>query len=453
MVPTMPTAPTFLRDLGDGLVMRRAVAADADALLALHAATFREEETGEPTVRLAGWTRDLMSGDHPTFRPGDFTLVEDTKSGELVSSLNLISQKWSYAGIEFGVGRPELVCTLAAYRNRGLVRAQFAVIHEWSAQRGEQVQAITGIPFYYRQFGYEMAMNLGGARAGVWSQVPPLAAGQSEPYQVRPAGEDDLGFFMALAVQADVRSLVACVRDEVLWRYELAGKHPPSMERFELRVIFTPAGERVGGFIHPGGLWRLGMGITFWELAPGVSWLAVAPSVLRYLQRVGDEYAAAAEAEAGKQCTGFGLALGAEHPAYQALRDWIPAYHKPYAWYLRVADLPGFLWRLAPVLERRLAESPAAGHSGELKISFYRDGLHLVLENGRLTQCGRYRPLPDVKDSAGFPGLTFLQLLFGYRSLDELRYAFADCWVDGDTPRVLLEAMFPKQPSHVWPVS
>ena len=453
MSSTIPNATTFLRDLGDGLVMRRAVKADADALIALQAAVFREELTQEPIERLVGWTRDLLSGDHPTFRPGDFTLVEDARSGELVSSLNLISQKWTYAGIEFGVGRPELVCTRPDYRNRGLVRAQFAVIHEWSAQRGEQVQAITGIPFYYRQFGYEMAMDLGGMRAGSWSQVPALAAGQTEPYTVRPAGEDDLAFIMTLAAQADARSLVACVRDEALWRYELRGKQPASSERPELRVIVAPGGERVGCFTHPTALWRQVMGITLWELTPGVSWLAVAPSVLRYLRRVGDEYAAATPTGAGNTCSGFGLALGAEHPAYQALLDWIPANHKPYTWYLRVPDLPGFLWRLAPVLERRLAKSPAAGHSGELKVSFYRDGLHLVFEDGRLTRCASYRPLPDVKDSAGFPGLTFLQLLFGHRSLDELRYAFADCWVDGDTPRVLLEALFPKQASRVWPIS
>jgi len=34
-----------------------------------------------------------------------------------------------------------------------------------------------------------------------------------------------------------------------------------------------------------------------------------------------------------------------------------------------------------------------------------------------------------------------------------LRYAFADCWVDGEEPRALLEVLFPKQVSDVWPVA
>ncbi|MCX7682892.1 MAG: hypothetical protein N2508_13170 [Anaerolineae bacterium] len=36
------------------------------------------------------------------------------------------------------------------------------------------VRAITGIPFYYRQFGYEMTMTLNGGRAGYRMHVPSL---------------------------------------------------------------------------------------------------------------------------------------------------------------------------------------------------------------------------------------------------------------------------------------
>ena len=115
---------------------------------------------------VAAWTRDLLSGSHPTFGSDDFTIVEEAATGRIVSAMNLISQNWTYAGIPFGVGRPELVGTEPEYRKRGLVRARLKVIHALSAERGEMVQAITGIPNFYRQFGYEMAMSLGGGRQG-----------------------------------------------------------------------------------------------------------------------------------------------------------------------------------------------------------------------------------------------------------------------------------------------
>jgi hypothetical protein len=51
-----------------------------------------------------------------------------------------------------------------------------------------------------------------------------------------------------------------------------------------------------------------------------------------------------------------------------------------------------------------------------------------------------------------FPDLTFLQLLFGHRSLDELEAAFPDCVTRGQEPRALLQTLFPKAPSKVWPI-
>ena len=42
--------------------------------------------------------------------------------------------------------------------------------------RGELVQGITGIPYYYRQFGYEMALDLGGGRMCYAPQIPELKA-------------------------------------------------------------------------------------------------------------------------------------------------------------------------------------------------------------------------------------------------------------------------------------
>jgi len=55
--------------------------------------------------------------------------------------------------------------------------------------------------------------------------------------------------------------------------------------------------------------------------------------------------------------------------------------------------------------------------------------------------------------NAGFPRGTFLQLLFGYHSLEELRHAYAECWLAGDEVREVLTGLFPKQGSDTWPVA
>ena len=117
----------FLRD---GLVLRRATAADAEALVAFNADVLRHQDAAEPDPLTAAWTRDLVEGRHPSVGAGDFTVVEDARTGDIVSSVVLISQTWAYDGIAFGVGQPELVGTRADHRGRGLVREQLDAIHQ-----------------------------------------------------------------------------------------------------------------------------------------------------------------------------------------------------------------------------------------------------------------------------------------------------------------------------------
>ena len=440
----------ILRDLGDGLILRRSTPADADALAEFNARIHSDAGPDQPDEWVGAWTRDLLTTDHPTFDKGDFTLVEDTRARKIVSSLNLISQTWTYDGIPFGVGRPELVGTLPEYRNRGLVRAQFEVIHAWSADRGEMAQAITGIPWFYRQFGYEMAMDLGGGRLGFLPHIPKLKEGETEHYPIRSATEADLPFIMQVYAQAVTRYRVACWRDEALWRYEAFGRSEKNANGRTFCVIESADSEPVGFLAHSARLWGLIFAINLYELKPGASWLAVTPGVIRFAQTMGEPYAARDKKE---PFGGFGFWLGGDHPAYHAIEDRLPRVQHPYAWYLRVPDLPGFVAHIAPSLEKRLAESIAVGYSGELKISFYRTGLRLVLEKGRLAAVEAWKPRRGDDGVAAFPDLTFLQLVFGHRTLDELRYAFADCGVETDDARAVLEAMFPKQGSDVWPVA
>ena len=145
--------------------------------------------------------------------------------------------------------------------------------------------------------------------------------------------------------------------------------------------------------------------------------------------------------------------LGASHPVYEALEKSLPDVRLPYAFYMRVPDLADFVNHIKPALEKRLADSIAAGTSREIKISFYRNGLRLVLEKGRLAVIESWQPSPDDDGAVAFPGLTFLQVLFGYRSFDELKYAFADCWCDNEEVRVLINILFPKKLSDVFPVA
>jgi len=345
-----------------------------------------------------------------------------------------------------------LVSTLKEYRNRGLVRLQFEVIHRWSAENGDKVQAITGIPYYYRLFGYEMAMNLSGGRSGYPMHIPRLKDGGQEPYRIRPATEADIPFLSKLSGMGDSRSLVVCVWDEAIWRYELNGKSEKNVNREELRIIEDQDGKACGILAHPPYTWGEMMVLKWYEILPECSWLEITPTVIRYLESA---HAQLPPPHAEKKPFGaFGFWLGEDHPVYHVIPDSLPRQRKPYAWYLRLVDVPDFLRLITPVLETRLARSSMASYSGELKITFYRDGVRMVLEKGRILNVDGYKPFPyGHEGNTGFPPHTFLQLLFGYRSMDMLKSSFADIWTDKDECHVLLDALFPRQPSNLWPVA
>jgi hypothetical protein len=225
--------------------------------------------------------------------------------------------------------------------------------------------------------------------------------------------------------------------------YELS---EDNYHRLEYKIIERAgSNEPVGYFAQSPILGSSGVRAFHYELAPGNSWLEVTPSVIRSLWISGQEYGR----RENRPCTTFTFLLGAEHPAYEVLGSQVITSGQPYAWYLRVPDVAGFLNHIKPVLEKRLAGSIACGHSGEYLLGMFPKGVRLILESGRIT-IEPWKPGDADDGNAGFPMLSFLQLLFGYRSLDELRYAFPDCWWSDESTRVIVNALFPKKSSTLY---
>ena len=83
-----------------------------------------------------------------------------------------------------------------------------------------------------------------------------------------------------------------------------------------------------------------------------------------------------------------------------------------------------------------------------MKLSFYRSGLIIRFDtvDSRRSETSLRRRIWTA--GASFPDLTFLQLLFGWRSREEIQAGYPDCFTSGDEAGVLLDALFPKQPSQ-----
>ncbi|MGB3717852.1 MAG: GNAT family N-acetyltransferase [Candidatus Promineifilaceae bacterium] len=432
------------RQLDGGLVLRWATQADAEELVEFNYRNHNDNPDGRRELWLKDWTRELTGGDHPTTGPGDFTVVVDEDGqGRIVSAAVLISQVWSYDGLRFGCGRPELIATVVPFRRRGLVRAQMAAIHAKSASRGELVQAITGIPWLYRQFGYEMAVDLGGSRFLPISKIAKLPEGQTEEYTLRPATLDDIPDLDRLYDLQCAPSLLRCERDEAIWRYEILNAINRDVAMRNRRIIERLDGQVIGYAEF----------ITF-PKADRIREIAVYEGqsmrdVCWFLARQLKQASESGDDKTGRSITGLTFSLGRIHPAYDALGAELREPRPPYAWYIRVADLPELLSHFGVVLERRLRQSAMAGYSGLLRLNFYVRQLTLTFEDGKISEIGTYEPKDFFDGDAYFPGLTFHQLLFGYRSLEELKFAHPDCFTEKNEAAVLLPILFPKRPSYI----
>ena len=428
-------------DLGNNLKLRFATPADTDALAEFNTRLHEEVSVG-PGIR------DLMSGDHPTCQASDFTVVEDTETGKIVSSLCLISQTWTYSGIPFKLGQPEFVATEPDYRRRGLVRKQFEVIHALSESRGELMQGITGIPWYYRLFGYEMALDMEAERVIDGMHIPSLKKGETETCRLRARTDADNAFIQDLYAHATQSEVFVCPRTPRMWEYEFNGRSAGSEARHEFLLIEDMEGTRLGYVQHFQWCYDNFL-VMRMELKPGVGYLHHIPSLLRALWEKAQATPIVPECDNPK-AMGVQFMLGREHPVYQALPKGVVRQEPPYAWYIRVPDLTAFLRHIQPSLEKHLVGTVAEGYTGELKLNFYRSGMHLKFEGGRVTDITDWSPKDVEAGDAAFPELTFLQLLCGRCRTEELTSNFVDCWTEGSTPAVLLDCLFPTFAGEIW---
>jgi hypothetical protein len=292
-----------------------------------------------------------------------------------------------------------------------------------------------------------MTLPLGGGRRWLPFRITPRKPDDPAVYRLRPATLDDIPVLADLYAIHCATSLVTRVRDETEWRYELTVPHEKSYgyRRFWMvdDMVGAPAGYAEA---------RVNDGakvFSIYEMAalPGHSLRAVAEFLGQAFQAQVDEWNKTRE----KPLTGLVLALGPSHPAYTALGEALEQYRPAYAWYIRVPDLPAFIRHIAPVLEQRLAGSVMAGHSGTLRLNFYRSHMTLVFAGGKLTEIGTYTPKNVEDGDARFPNLTFLHVLLGHRTPAEINYIYADCYAN-PLATVLLGILFPPQPSSVVPL-
>jgi hypothetical protein len=331
-----------------------------------------------------------------------------------------------------------MVGTHKEYRRQGLVRELFNAAHQRCEELSLPVQGITGIPWFYRQFGYEYALELGGGYDVALSMISEKPA--FSPLSLREWETSDLPQLEDLYASSTRKSLITCQRPSEHWHYRFGKQQPDGVQKHWLYVI-TRADQIVGYVAIPLDCWGPRERIV--ELVLDISYPDVIPWLL---PRLRDEIPVRfPNADPSIQSISFNM--GSRHPVYPYLKSYQPAHHTSYAWYIRVPDLAAFICHLAPVLEKRISRGPLVGLTRSLTLDFYTGGLRLDFEDGRLTGANNL-PRGVEKADGTFPPLVFLQLLFGYRSLSQICRSLPDAATKAEAEPIL-NGLFPRKHSRV----
>lgn len=408
------------RPLGDGLVLRTMVDdRDIERVVQLNTMIHGPE---------AGALAQALIRHYPGVTPRDVIFVENEQTGEAVSTLMLIPWTLVYAGVPLPAGEMGLVGTLEPYRRRGLVSAQVIFFKERLRERGCLLSHIQGIPYYYRQYGYEYAMPLEGGLRLSGRELPPAPV---QDFTFLRATDEDIPLLAELfdAAASDLGIHAERTIDE--WRYQFHHAQGTEMEG----EVWLVKGDGA-----PAGYFRLPDHHFGDELAVSEVWRLSYDQALAVLHRV-----AAMATE--RNLPGVRLNLPATITIMRAARSFDAHDLGTYAWQVAVPYMAALLWAIGPALEGRIAASPFAGLTSRLQIGFFRDSVLLDFSGGRLTLVCAGGP---AQGEIHLPPLAFIPLLLGYRTLSELHAAYPDVGVS-HACRLLLDTLFPPMTSFLYP--
>jgi predicted N-acetyltransferase YhbS len=378
--------------------------------------------------------RWLLDG-HPQIVPAGWFFVEHQPRGQVVATLCLIPMTWRYGPVSLPVAELGFVATRPEFRKRGLQRALSAAFDRVALANGYALAGIEGIPFFYRQFGYEYALPLSDCRYRLsFEQVP---AGPTDPYTFRPAQFGDIPLLMDYFERHNQPLAVTTERSAAMWRYYI---------ELMVQQVKVEPGETGGVRPHlilrnqqPGGY--VGLIPSGWSNRLNIAELALdepdaLPAALTFARQ---------QAQA-RQHDGLGLYLPAEHPACTFARQLGVIQQSGYAWQMKILDPVAFLNQIAPTLEERLAQSAEANYSGTLNFNLYRQRVGLNLTNGKINAV----KLDEGSEiDASMPPQAACQLWLNWKpwaALDEW-YKDANCKAE---KRELLETLFPPAESHIY---
>ncbi len=342
-----------------------------------------------------------------------------TDGAKVLSTAAVFPGQLRFGTVTMLAGAIEFVATREDAEGHGLVRRLLEEIHRTASTRGEMLQWIVGITYFYRRFGYEYAIPVDGMHLFAGAEAPPMPPGWS----VRSAEEADMET-ISKAQEAFARAAGVAITG-TKWVWEMYRRSP----NYEV-IVAEGSRERAFGRVYP------------WDDD-------------RYLTDIVAEStdAAAALINAASDSAQWDVTAMSRPGARRHLEElapWTPSHD---AYYLRVEDPVALLEAIRPELSRRLAQSDL-DLEGEALLSLYGSSIRFTYGSGRVGPMRRAGgvPGPISEGGSGVAPDRIVSLILGPLGAAGLAELNPDVNLGEQTD--LMQILFPPQTCdvHSWVV-
>ena len=406
--PTVPGTIGGAVPLPGGLLLRHAVPSDLEQIGELLA------ERGEPDDAL---DHRLVVEDPPAGWESCAVVVDGDR---VVSTATLLDERLSWGTWSCRPARSSCVATASDHEGRGLVRALMDWAHARSADRGHVVQVMIGIPYFYRLFGYEYAID-----------IPPALAVPTRPRSTGGASCATPSWDGCGSPGGDLPALTE-LQDAAQARFDVRMPHSPPRRRWllEHEASTTWVLERAGGPVATART-RSGDEQLLVAEAAAVD-PAAAEELLRHVATLAPQAPLRVVQRVGTVTGAAWHALTAADPAWLAEQ-----------YYVRIPDPAILLDRIRPVLWNRLVAAGLDRSSGDVVLSTFRRHYRIPVEDDGLgtVETGGVMQAPGVVRGAGVAPDQLAAVIFGAGVIESSRMR-PDVYPGPDRER--FDVLFPR---------
>ncbi len=389
---------------------------DYEDLYKLMDAAFGDEDVRGITKRFVEY--------HPEMKNEHFFMLK--KGQQVVAGLLLLPQTWEIDGVKVKVAEMGCVGTDPAYRRKRLQWILNDKFDDYARENGFDLCVLAGIPYFYRQFGYQYAVGLDYSAIIDAETIPEYDSN----IEVRSTQSADIPELDGIFRKTQENYFVKSLRSKGIWEMQ----HKTGTYGGDLfqGMSIIEKGKLIGYYRYvedkeKSTLYIRELGFNEKGSVEKIGTLMKKHAVEKGLMKVK-------------------TAIAHLDPLSEYLKNLGAKTNTPYAWQIKPLDLCRLMQKMKPAFERRLVESQFKGLTKTLAFNFFKFAVRMEIEDGTIKNIEKY--YGEESRTLGFNPYAYIQLIMGYKDWRELANAYSDFWVR-DGLDDLMDVMFPKGSGYI----